>query len=263
MKVAAVVADKGAEFSPIYRADFEEAIARLSELGYDGVEISFLNPFDVEYNKIRQILEEYALEPVALSTGLTYVNYGISLSDRDESRRKKAIERFMGYIDVAEAIGSDIVVLGLIRGKNRNNFELFKKSLKECLKYAEKKKVTIALEPINRYETEMINKVEEAASLMEEMESEHLKIMADTFHMNIEERSIEETIRIFGKNFVHFHIADSNRYAPGYGHIDFRVVIGALRETGYDRALSAEILADDVENSLKQTIKHIRLILYG
>jgi sugar phosphate isomerase/epimerase len=100
--------------------------------------------------------------------------------------------------------------------------------------------VVIALEPLNRYENHMINTLGQAAELCAEVASPWFGVAADTYHMNIEEADPVATVRDAGPRLAHVHISDSNRYEPGAGHVDFRGILGALRERGFEGTLAFE-----------------------
>jgi sugar phosphate isomerase/epimerase len=103
--------------------------------------------------------------------------------------------------------------------------------------------VRIALEPLNRYETPLINTAREALEFLDRLGADNLGLLLDTFHMNIEEPSIEESIRICSGRIFHFHVADSNRWYPGAGHLDFAGILQTLLATGYDGFVSGEFMA--------------------
>jgi sugar phosphate isomerase/epimerase len=131
----------------------------------------------------------------------------------------------------------------------------FIQSIVECLEY--KPEVTLTLEPINRYETNLYNDTRSAMEVIDKIGRPNLKMLADTFHMNIEERDIIESI-LRAKGYIsHVHFADSNRWAPGCGHIDFSEILDALEEIGYQGAVSAEILPKPTpEECLKLTMAY-------
>jgi sugar phosphate isomerase/epimerase len=114
--------------------------------------------------------------------------------------------------------------------------------LRECTRAAAEEGVTILLEPLNRYERDYLNTVEEGVRVIRKVDVPNLKLLADTFHMNIEEANITASLRTAGKALGHVHLVDSNRQAPGYGHLDFRDVLRVLRDVGYAGYLSFEIL---------------------
>jgi len=108
--------------------------------------------------------------------------------------------------------------------------------------YAAERDVDLTLECWNRYETYFLNRLEQAVELWRETELTNGGVMGDTFHMNIEEDSIPETIRRTGSLLNHIHLADSNRAAPGQGHTDFAPILEALRDIDYQGYLTFELL---------------------
>ena len=110
--------------------------------------------------------------------------------------------------------------------------------------------VPVFLEPLNRYEQHLVNRLEQGTAFAEEVGA-GVSIMADFFHMNIEEADIAESIRAAGRHLVYVHVADSNRLQPGSGHLDFRPGFRALKEIGYDGWLGIECrITDPFEESL-------------
>lgn len=162
-------------------------------------------------------LKELNLKVFAIATSQSYYTNGYSLFSIEESNRLNAVERLKGYIDIASKSGS-MVIIGGVRGKltesveNKKSEEVKGKlALVEYLEYAEKKNVVLLIEPINRYEINLINTLQEGIRLIEELGMDNLKLLPDTFHMNIEEKSIEESL-IEAKQYIgYIHFADSNR----------------------------------------------------
>ncbi len=248
MKLSCVVSTQDARFSSIvYREPFEIAFKKIADLGFEGIELAIRDPLLLDMDSILSLPITYNLKISAIATGQAYGDEGLSLSSEKDEIRKRAIERLKTHIDLANKLRSQVII-GLIRGKKAvgldnaivENFLI--NSLNECLSYAEEKNVRLVLEPINRYETNLLNTVEETVQFLKKLNSRNLYILVDTFHMNIEEPSIIDSIRLAGNLISHVHIADNNRWAPGYGHINFKEVVQALKEVGYDGFLSAEIL---------------------
>ena len=114
-------------------------------------------------------------------------------------------------------------------------------------------------EPLNRYETNLLNRQLDAAQFLEARKVANVKLLCDLFHMNIEEVSNAATLRACGRHVGHVHFADSNRQAIGFGHTDAASVIVALKDIGFAGYLSGEILPlPDSEAAAAQTIKAIR-----
>ena len=125
--------------------------------------------------------------------------------------------------------------------------------------YARSQGVSLAIEPINRYETNFINTVGEALEFIEEVGAENLVVLTDTFHMNIEEVSIAQSFQRTGEKLGYVHFADSNRWAAGQGHINFRELAVVLQEIGYSGYICAEILPlPDSRTAAKLAIDYFR-----
>jgi sugar phosphate isomerase/epimerase len=122
--------------------------------------------------------------------------------------------------------------------------------------------VRLVLEPINRYETTLINNVNQGLALIEAVGADNFGLLLDTFHMNIEEPQIENSIRAAGDRVFHFHVADSNRWYPGAGHLDFKSILDTLFATGYQGFVSGEFMPmPDADISARQAITYLRGIL--
>ncbi len=262
-KLSVVVAPPEAEFEAVVRIPLEEAAPLVARYEFDGIEISLLDPKSYTASKIESILSPYGLEVPAFSTGLNFIHLGYSLTSPNRELREKAVERLKEFVDLAEPLGAGVIV-GLMRGRTSKGqsveeaISLLVEGLRTVCEHAEGKGVDVYLEPINRYETDLINTVEEALRVLDRVDSPALKLLLDTFHMNIEEPMIEESIKAAKGRIGHFHVADSNRLAPGMGHIDFKSVLAALKEAGYRGYLSAEVI---IKPSLEEVLKTTRATL--
>jgi sugar phosphate isomerase/epimerase len=245
--------------------EVRRAFSRLAELGYDGVELSIEEPFQTRSREIANASAQYGLEIPAIGTGLIHKYLQLSLSDMDEIKRGRAVNMLIKSIEVASELDS-LVIIGLVRGRmepqRMKRIGKFRKSMRECDRFAGREGVRLAIEPLNRYEADYINNVEEALNFLSGMNLQSTGLLLDTFHMNIEERKIEDAIRRAGRMLEHLHVADSNRLAPGLGHIEFPTVMRALADLGYDRYLSAEILApSDPLKAARITIGYLQNLL--
>jgi len=226
--------------------DLERALARLRALGYAGVELAVRDPTRIPVPSLRALLERYGLRVPAIGTGQAWVEEGLSLTHPDPAVRRAALARLEAHLALAAEWGA-LVIIGLIRGRSSEAVERSQALgwLGEALAHLAERAaegVRLALEPLNRYETDLLNTVEEALALIERVGHPRLGVLLDTFHANIEEASLEAAIARAGDRLFHVHIADSNRRAPGWGHLDFHAVLGALRGIGYRGWLSAEVL---------------------
>ena len=241
----------------------------LKPLNYDGIELSLLEPEKVDVKKINEIKESYDLKIPALGTGGTFIRFGYSLGHHEDIMRKKAVERIDKYIEFARETQSKVII-GLIRG--RYNFESSSKkeklniisSLKECCRLAENNDIILLFEPINQFEIDSYNTISESVGLLEEIGSDHLKLLVDSFHTYLEEDPlyIWEYMKDNIDYVAHLHLADDNRRAPGTGHFDFRTFLNIFKESGYNGFASIEtIMKPSFEDVAKEASEYLRIIL--
>lgn len=249
----------------LYQGDILKGLESARKYGYDGVELSLLDSQKLDQGWLLEKLRELNLEAFAIATAQSYSTDGYSLYSPHEDKRQQAIKRIKAHIDFASRLKA-MVIIGGIRGKLTGSAEDWNtqrekgtQALVTCVRSAQKEGVTLLLEPINRYETNLINTVEEALQLVEEIGSKYLRLLLDTFHMNIEERSIVGSILMAGSHLGYVHFADNNRLAPGWGHIDFVQVLSGLKEIGYQGPISVEVLPEpDDDRASEQAIQHIK-----
>ena len=264
MQKCIVISTPGAKFSALaMKDDFKESIKKVADLGYDAVELAIRDPNKTNINEIKKLLAQYHLAMPAIGTGQAYGEEGLSFSDPDPEVRQMAVQRIKDHMDLAIGLGGAQVIIGLIRGTVKPGMDkgeaekLFIQSIVECLEY--KPKVTLTLEPINRYETNLYNDTRSAREIIDKIGSSNLRMLVDTFHMNIEEPDLVESITHAKGYISHVHFADSNRWAPGSGHIGFEAILDALKRIGYQGAISAEILPKPTpDDCLKLTIEYYR-----
>ncbi|PLV59149.1 5-keto-L-gluconate epimerase [Thermotoga sp. KOL6] len=245
MKLSLVISTSDAAFDALaFKGDLKKGMELARKIGYQAVEIAVRDPSTVDWNEVRNMSEELELPICAFGTGQAYLAEGLSLTHPDEKIRKKALRRVESHAKVATMFGA-VVIIGLIRGRRERRSrqeveDIFIDSMKYLLKITTD--VKFVIEPLNRYETDFINTVDEALQLLGKINSERVGILADTFHMNIEEVDISESLKKAGEKLYHFHVADSNRWAPGFGHIDFEGIFRTLKEIRYNGYVSVECL---------------------
>ncbi|MEW5947272.1 MAG: 5-keto-L-gluconate epimerase [bacterium] len=245
MKISIAVSTPDAKFSALaLKGGMEENLGLVSSLGFHGVEISVRDPSTLDAGALRKLIKKHDVAVSAIGTGRAFGEDGLSFTDPDHAVREAAVERIKAQIDLAAGFEA-VVILGLILGRREMNPETRRLALdcvRSCADHAVSKEARLAIEPINRYETGFINRVDQCLEFIGGIDSPSCGILLDTFHMNIEEPDVYRSIGEAGNLIRHVHVADSNRWHPGAGHLDFGRIIGALRETGYDGFLSAEIL---------------------
>jgi sugar phosphate isomerase/epimerase len=248
MKPALVVSLSTTGFQALaLREKVEENFKLLHRLGFPGAELHVRNPREVDFKSIQTKLEQYQLEVPTLGTGQAFFDEGLSLTDPDASVRRKARSRLEAHLEISVQL-SCFVTIGLIRGvpKKDKKRQALKMLADELFKLCEQvKKIGspgLILEPLNRYETTIINTLSEAKALITEIGHSKIGILADSFHMNIEEKHIFESVKKAGKSIWHVHLADSNRWPPGSGHFDFDELFRGLKKIGYSAWVSGEYM---------------------
>ncbi len=266
MKKAVVLSTSDAEFSALsFKGDLVDGIKRAKELGYDGVEIAIRDPRTVKVDDIKKIADENQINIVAIGTGQAYNQEGLYMTSPKEGIRKKTVERLKMQVDFASYFGAHLII-GLIRGSIEDipyeeGVKLFIEGLKDVGEYAKEKGIKVVIEPINRYELNFINCVDDALPILDKVGMSNVGLLLDTFHMNIEEPIIEESIKKAGEKILHFHVADSNRWPPGYGHLDFESIISTLFSVGYKGYISGEMLPKPTPyESMKKTIEYLNML---
>ncbi|NQT60867.1 MAG: sugar phosphate isomerase/epimerase [Bacteroidetes bacterium] len=247
MKIVASVTPNKTQFGPLlYAGELDRALAELAEIGYDGIELSLKTPFDVDRDKLYKNLEMNGLVLASIATGQSYLEDGLSLFHWEKDKRKATVARIKEFIDIVSPVGGS-VILGGIKGRldginDSIQYAYGCDSIKECVNYAEKKNVVLLLESINRYESNIFNTQAESRDLVEAIGSSAIKVLSDTFHMNIEEVSIINSLTEMKESIGVIHCADSNRLAPGMGHIDFSEILQNLNQYTSLQYLGVEVL---------------------
>lgn len=266
MKLSVVISTQPAAFSALaFKGRLEENIAKISALGYDGVELAVRDPAELDVSAIHTWLTKLNLQVPAIGTGQAYGEEGLSLTHPEKRIRRKAINRINSQAELSDHLGS-VVIIGLVRGKidqgvtSSQAERWLLEALSECAQNNEN--ITFAIEPINRYETDLINTVQSGLKFVKKINRLNVGLLLDTFHMNIEEPSMLDSIKSTQDRLFHFHLADSNRWYPGAGHIDFREIIETLDQIGYQGFVSAEIMPlPDPVTAVEKTIEYMRGII--
>ncbi|NRF92834.1 sugar phosphate isomerase/epimerase [Paenibacillus frigoriresistens] len=259
--------------------EFETSLVRLKKFGYDGVELAG-EPAKMDLDAVRSLLNKYGLTCTSIC--------GIYTADRDLSSpntviRSNAVNYVKACVDMAATLGASVViVVPSPVGKSgpdstySEEWKLAVSSLKEAGAYAESKNIILAIEALNRFETYLVNKLSRAKQLAQEVDQNSVRIMADLFHMNIEERSHRSALQNIASYLAHVHIADNTREAAGLGQTNFEDVFRTLKEIGYEGYITMEFMppvsnpyltAQQSESSVlsdqytQQSIDHIKGIV--
>lgn len=268
MKIALTATPSVARFAPIlWRGRVQAAFELAAELGYDGVELHLRSPDDIEPEAVRALQEKHGLGVPTLGTGMAAGEDGLTFTDPDPAVRQRAVARVGEHIRLASVVRS-AVTLGLIRGKLGGDQQRDTRRatmldcVGECCRLAAAEGVTILLEPLNHYEADDLTTLDQAADMIGELKAPNLKLLADTYHMNIEEVDIAASLRRHAAVLGHVHLVDSNRQVPGHGHMDMRSILQALLATGYQGYVCFEVLPlPDPRRAASDGIQTVREIL--
>ncbi len=215
----------------------EKSIARLSRFGYDAVEFVG-EPSQYDFEEVRALLKKYNIKAGSICN--------IWKKDRDFTSadpeiRNNARRYTKQTIDMAEAIGADVVIVAPTANMRivrelppEEEWKTAVEGLRECGEYALTRGVTLVIEPWNRFETYLINRLDQAIALAKDVDLPNVKIMGDLFHMNIEEADIPKAILSARDWLKHMHVADNQRDLPGKGHLNWPAIVGALKEINFE-----------------------------
>lgn len=268
MRLSIVLSTQSAKFEAVaFKGDFETNVAKIAGWGYEGVELAIRDPKLVDADGLERVLTAHGLKVPAIGTGQAWGEERLSFTSSDKSVRLSAIERIKSHIPLAARFQA-LIIIGLMRGitpegqTRKRSTEYLVTCLQECCLAAQKMGVSLALEPINRYETDLIPSVSQGMDILQRVDAKNLGLLLDTFHMNIEEANIEASIKECGESIFHFHVADSNRWYPGAGHLDFPSILKTLKATGYTGWVSGEFMPKpDPDTAARQAIGYLRTIL--
>lgn len=243
----------------VFRSPLPEAFATAAVIGFDAVELFLPGPDFISAEELKSLATRHGLAIAAVGTGAGMLRHGLSITDEDKDQREAAMNFVLSMIDFGGQLGAP-AILGSMQG--RGSLDLLVTGLRLCGEHAAKYGLSFIYEPLNRYETHLFNRLGEAAKFLELHDLKNVALLADLFHMNIEERDLATAIREAGRHIGHVHFADSNRQAMGFGHTNPERVIAALKEIHYSGYLSAEIFPlPDPETAARQTISSIRSLL--
>lgn len=225
----------------------QDACERAGKLGYDAIEIFAPSMDAIDTGALQPILEANNLEVAALGTGAGMVKHGLSLTHADSSHRANAIEFVCDVVRKAAEFNASAII-GSMQGRWGGEVDkptalgYLGEALVKCGACAAEFDVPLIYEPLNRYETNLCNTVADGVALLNSLDAPNVVLLADLFHMNIEEQDIAEALRSGGKHIGHVHFVDSNRRPAGCGHMDYAPIAAALKEMGYQGYACAEAL---------------------
>ena len=248
----------------VFWHDLVAACASSQKLGFDAIEIFAPSPDYFTQTPVARILGDHNLKLAAVGTGAGWVKHKLTLTSPDAAIRRQARDFVTVMIDVA-AEHSAPAIIGSMQGRTVDGVDrptalrYLEDELNLLGEHAASQKQFLLIEPLNRYETNLLMTLDDGSQLLKRLTTKSVKLLADLFHMNIEEVNVADAIRRAGADIGHVHFVDSNRCAASMGHTDFATIATALREIGYSGFLSAEAFArPDSETAARKTIETFR-----
>lgn len=234
-------------------------IAKAKALGFDGIEI-YLTPSLVEVfnvQKTKRALEEAGMGCIG-SVGL---GKDQDIVSSDEATRRRGVEYLKKCVEIVSSLGGDLIA-GVIycawgnivgRGRTKEEWSRSVQGLREACRFARDYGVTLAVEPVNRFETYFLNTASDAVKLVKDIGEPNAKVHLDTFHMNIEEKSFYEPIVQTAELLGHVHCCENDRGVAGTGNVRWDQVFRGLAEIKYDRWLTIESFTQDIKSVAAST----------
>jgi D-psicose/D-tagatose/L-ribulose 3-epimerase len=238
--------------SPFTNQSFH-LIKKVKNWGFDSIEIAIEDPSHVD-----PLLLQKALSDSGLSCGSVCAAVGPGRDFRGSKQEQQTSMDYMkGLLDMMPVFGAGLLVgplyssVGRAEPKTQDEFKKqwddVVKNLQELSAYAAQRKVRLAIEPLNRYETDFINTCSQVLKLVDDIGNDAAGILLDTYHMNIEEKNSADAIRAAGGRLYHFHACGCDRGTPGNDHIEWKSIVTALKEIKYDGLAVIESFTTDVK----------------
>jgi sugar phosphate isomerase/epimerase len=239
-------------------------MGKAAALGFDGIELFTASGNAINPESLKILMNQYKLQLAAVGTGAGKVIHGLTLTDADNTIRKKAIAFVQEMMEFGALFGAPAII-GSMQGNvtqgntHTNSIGLLAEALHILDEHAASLGVKLIYEPLNRYETNLINRLDDAAAFIESNTFNNVQLLADLFHMNIEEADPAASIQKYIQHIGHIHFADSNRKPVGYGHTQMESIANALTAAGYDGYVSAEAFPwPDPDLAAAQTIRSFK-----
>jgi D-psicose/D-tagatose/L-ribulose 3-epimerase len=231
-------------WSGAYDGQVQGLLASIKERGFDGIEIPLFRLDGFDAAAVRRDTKAAGLECTVASAFIRELS---PISD-DAVVRAKAIDHLKGLINASAEAGAKVLCgpmyspVGYLPGRRRTaeEWKLAVAALQTVGDTLAATGVTLAVEPLNRFETYFLNTADDAARLCDEVAHPNVGILFDTFHANIEEKHVGPAIRTVGKHLRHVHTCENDRGIPGSGHVEWASAFEALREVKYDGWLTIE-----------------------
>lgn len=249
----------------IFQDDLSTSIPKAKKIGFDGVELFMASADDVDSKFLRHLLDDNRINLSALATGAGKILHNLTLTSPDKTVRAKAVDFVKKIIDFGAAFNAPAIIGSMQGNIGKGSRDDALAGLAECLnelgRYAGQKNIELLFEPLNRHSTDVANTLADGIEVIKKSGSNNIKLLADFFHMDIEEKNIAESIKQAAEFIGYVHFVDSDRKPAGMGHIDLKSAVDALKSIGYNGFLSAEASPlPDSQTAAEQTMKTFKLL---
>jgi D-psicose/D-tagatose/L-ribulose 3-epimerase len=221
-----------------------DLIPQVRDRGFDGFEIPMFNPADLPVRAIRNAFEAADLE----GTVCAILPKDINPISPDASVRRKSLAHLIACVETTRELGAHLLggplyaPIGYLPShrRNQNEWDWAVECFQALGSAAERNDLTLSIEPVNRSESHFLMKAKDAQALCKDIGNPRIGVTIDTFHANIEEKSIPDAVTMLGRDLKHIHLSENDRGLLGSGHIDFIGIVGALLHNEYDGILVIE-----------------------
>jgi D-psicose/D-tagatose/L-ribulose 3-epimerase len=239
--------------SPLNTDELGRLATHVAEMGFDHIEVPIEGDNEVDYARAGEIARDRGLTVSACAA----IGPDQDLISPDPATRAGGMSYIRGAIEAARGLGATNLIGPMYSAVGRTwqqapderekDMELLTGELRELSDYAGEHGVVLCIEPLNRFETSFINLTSQAIELVDRVGHPACGLLLDTFHMNIEEKNQAAAILKAGKLLGHFHACGSDRGTPGGDHIDWKSIVKALKEVGYEGDVVIESFTTDVK----------------
>jgi sugar phosphate isomerase/epimerase len=240
---------------------FRGRLSLLQEFGFSGVELNIEEPEGIDPSELKAFLHEYGLKLTMLASGAAAKTSGLSLSHESLDIRDESVRRSLNFIDFAAEFEAGVII-GFLKGGISPDVtrarDYFKISIGKLESRAGEKSVPLLIEATNRYESAVANSLDDTVESISGFRNPFLRILPDTFHMNIEEVSMQGALEEHRDYYNNLHISDNNRLFPGLGGIDFPSLFQYLGKKDYSGGIAIEgNLKSEFETDLKTSMAYL------
>jgi D-psicose/D-tagatose/L-ribulose 3-epimerase len=244
--------------APLTLPELEDLAPKIADMGCDHIEIPMDDPKTLDFPRLKEIVTQAGILSISFCAAMSPDR---DLIDPDPAVRQNGVEYLKDSIDGLALVGGKHLVGPFYSAVGRtwqqtaeereHDLKILVEILQEVAEYASKKGIVLGLEPINRFETSFITTADQAIELVDRVNHPALKIMLDTFHMNIEEDSIGDAVRRVGSRLIQVHSNENNRGTPGAGHFPWTEFAFALKDINFDGIFVIESFTDKVKSIAK------------